>query len=61
MPFHEILKDGKMARNEPKKSGRRKWVRCERAHSNSMWRTDYKQLDGGRRFLCYEDDSPRAS
>ena len=40
--IHEILKDKEMARKEPKKSGRRKWVRYERTHSNSMWHTDYK-------------------
>ena len=57
--IHEILKDEEMARNEPKKSGRRKWVRYERTHSNSMWHTDYKQLDDGRWFLCYEDDASR--
>ena len=48
-----------MARNEPKKSGRRKWVLYERTHSNSMWHTDYKQLDDGRWFLCYEADASR--
>ena len=28
-------------------------------HSNSLWHTDYKQLDDGRWFLCYEDDASR--
>ena len=28
-------------------------------YSNSMWHTDYKHLDDGRWFLCYEDDASR--
>ena len=28
-------------------------------YSNSMWHTDYKHLDDGRWFLCYEDGASR--
>ena len=42
-----------------RKQGRRKWVRYERKHSNSMWHTDYKQLDDGRWLVSYEDDASR--
>ena len=34
-------------------------MRYERTYSNSMWHTDYKQLNDGRWFLCYEDDASR--
>ena len=57
--LHKILKDAGFADTQPKKSRRRKWIRYEREHSNSMWHTDYKQLDDGRWFLCYEDDASR--
>ena len=61
--IHQILKDENMAEEQPKKKKRRKWVRYEREHSNSMWHTDYKQIRGGmhdgRWFLCYEDDASR--
>ena len=53
------MKDAGFADTQPKKSRRRKWIRYEREHSNSMWHTDYKQLDDGRWFLCYEDDASR--
>ncbi len=56
--MHEI-KDGEVARNESKKNGRRKLVRDGRSHSNSMWHTDYKQIEDGRWFLCYGDDASR--
>ena len=48
-----------LASKERKKKQRRKWVRYERTYSNSMRHTDYKQLDDGRWFLCYEDDASR--
>jgi putative transposase len=57
--IHDILKSEGMANSESKKGGKRRWVRYERTYSNSMWHTDYKQLDGGRWFLCYEDDASR--
>ena len=34
-------------------------MRYEREHSNSLWHTDWKQLDDGRWFLRYEDDASR--
>ena len=57
--IHQILRDEDLASEQPKKSKRRKWIRFERTYANSMWHTDYKQLDDGRWFLCYEDDASR--
>ena len=57
--IHDILKSVGMATTESKKSGKRRRVRYERTYSNSMWHTDYKQLNDGRWFLGYEDDASR--
>ena len=57
--IHEILMENGLASEESGRKKRRKWIRYERMHSNSLWHTDYKQLDDGRWFLCYEDDASR--
>ena len=57
--IHPLLKDADMAEEQSRKSKRRKWIRYERTHANSMWHTDYKQLDDGRWFICYLDDASR--
>ena len=57
--IHVILRDADIAEEQSKKSRRRKWVRYERTHSNSMWHTDYKQLPDKRWFICYLDDASR--
>ncbi len=57
--IHKIMRDEGLAEAQPKKMRRRKWIRYERTYSNSMWHTDWKQLDDGRWFLCYQDDASR--
>ena len=57
--IHEIMRAEDLAEKQDGKTGQRKWVRYERAHSSSMWHTDYKQLPGDRWFLCYLDDASR--
>ena len=57
--IHRTMKENDRADTHPRKSGRRKWIRYERTHSNSMWHTDYKQLDDGRWFIAYQDDASR--
>ena len=57
--IHRILRDEELADRQHGKSGQRKWVRYERKYSNSMWHTDYKQLDDGRWFIAYQDDASR--
>ncbi len=57
--IHRILRDEDMASEESRKGKKRRWVRYERTYSNSLWHTDYKLLDDGRWFLCYEDDASR--
>ncbi len=56
--IHRILLENGLANNEPKKGKRRKWIRYERRHSNSMWHADWTHYKGGN-ILFYEDDSSR--
>ncbi len=57
--IQKILKNNDLAEKHPKKTGQRKYVRYERDYSNSMWHTDYKQLDDKRWFIAYQDDASR--
>lgn len=57
--IHTILRESGDAAERKRKQGRRKWIRYERKHSNSMWHTGYKQLEDGRRLMSYEDDASR--
>jgi putative transposase len=56
--IHKILRHQKLAKAEPKKSHRRKWVRYQRRHSNSLWHTDWFLLNG-RNTTAYLDDASR--
>jgi putative transposase len=57
--IHKVLKESGKALDEPKKQERRKWVRYERKHSNSMWHTDWTELPSRRYLIIYEDDASR--
>jgi transposase InsO family protein len=56
--IHRILKEGGLAKDEPKKQRRRKWVRYERRYSNSLWHADWfeKQQD---QIILFQDDASR--
>lgn len=56
--IHDILRDAGIARKEPKKSHRRKWIRYQRRHSNSLWHTDWFQVPDGH-LTMMEDDASR--
>jgi putative transposase len=56
--IHRILLENGLANNEPKKGKRRKWIRYERRHSNSMWHADWTHYKNDN-ILFYEDDSSR--
>ena len=49
--------------NETKKWHRKKWIRYEREHSNSLWRVDWHEIKDprwkGLWLIVYEDDSSR--
>lgn len=58
--IHRILKGEGLVKPEPKKGIRRKYVRWERHHSNSLWQTDFCWQE---KFQCwiiaYLDDHSR--
>lgn len=56
--IHKILLEAGLANNEPKKCRRRKWIRYERRHSNSMWHADWTQYRGSN-IIFFEDDASR--
>ena len=61
--IHLILRELGMASNEPRKQRRRKWIRYEREHSNSLWHTDWHKIKDprwiGQWLIAYEDDASR--
>lgn len=56
--IHRILKEQGLAKDQPAKKNRRKWVRYERRHSNSLWHTDWFEYRN-RQYILYEDDASR--
>lgn len=56
--LHRILKEQHLAVTQPSKSKRRKWIRYERRHSNSLWHIDWTKYRG--KWLCaILDDASR--
>lgn len=51
--IHAVLKGMGLARDEPRKQRRRKWVRYERRYSNSMWHTDWTLIEGRGWLIAY--------
>lgn len=56
--IHAVLKAQGLAKNEPKKQQRRKWVRYERKHSNSLWHTDWYEFQK-MHVIAFLDDASR--
>jgi len=56
--IHFILRQEGLAKEQPAKSRRRKWVRYERKHSNSLWHADWFEFRE-RQIILYEDDASR--
>jgi putative transposase len=57
--IHRVMKSLGLALNEPRKQARKKWIRYEREHSNSLWHTDWKFVEGQGWFTAYLDDASR--
>jgi len=57
--IHRVMKALGLAKEEPRKQGRKKWIRYERKYSNSLWHTDWKLLDGYGWIIAYLDDASR--
>lgn len=55
---HRILKERGLAKDEPKKQKRKRWIRYERKHSNSLWHMDWFEVTGGNMTII-EDDASR--
>jgi len=56
--IHKILKQQGLSIEQPAKQKRRKWIRFEREHSNSLWHIDYSEMDG-KQVLGLLDDASR--
>jgi len=56
--IHKILKEEGLAKEEPHKQRRRKWIRYQRRYSNSLWHADWfeEQID---QIILFEDDASR--
>lgn len=61
--INEVLKEAGFAMSEPRKWHRKKWIRYEREHSNSLWHVDWHMIKDprwkGLWLIVYEDDSSR--
>lgn len=58
--IHRILKASGFAKTEPRKSKRRKWIRYERRHSNSLWHTDWFEVER-KQWIVILDDASRVA
>ena len=56
--IHRILKEEGLARDEPKKQCRRKWIRYERRFSNSLWHADWFE-EKQDKIIVFQDDASR--
>jgi putative transposase len=58
--IHRFLQEENLIKPEPKKGKRRKYVRWERHHSNSLWQTDFCWQERLRCWIiAYLDDHSR--
>jgi putative transposase len=57
--IHAVLKSLGLARDEPRKQVRKKWIRYERKYSNSLWHTDWTLIEGMGWLIAYLDDASR--
>jgi putative transposase len=56
--IHRFLKEEGLARDEPRKQRRRKWVRYERRYSNSLWHADWFEHQQDQ-IILFQDDASR--
>lgn len=56
--IHRYLKSSGLAKTEPKKGRRRKYIRYERKRSNSLWHTDWHETNLGN-LIAFIDDASR--
>ena len=56
--IHRILAAAGKAHRLEKKIRRKKWIRYERKHSNSLWHTDFCDVEG-KQIISFIDDASR--
>jgi putative transposase len=56
--IHRVLLEAGKVNRAGKKIRRKKWVRYERRHSNSLWHTDYCEIEG-KQVIAFIDDCSR--
>jgi len=56
--IHAVLLKNGLAKHDVKKQKKRKWVRYERKKFNSLWHSDWTELDC-KQLILYEDDATR--
>ena len=57
--IHRVMKSMGLAKDEPRKQVRKKWIRYERKYSNSLWHTDWTLIEGKGWLIAYLDDASR--
>lgn len=61
--IHRVLREEGLALSEPRRWKRKKWIRYEREHSNSLWHTEWHKIKDPRWkdqwLIAYEDDASR--
>lgn len=56
--IHRFLKKAGLAKDEPHKQKRRKWIRYERRYSNSLWHADWFEHQQDQ-IILFQDDASR--
>jgi putative transposase len=56
--IHAVFKEFGLSKDEPKKQRKRKYIRFERRHSNSLWHTDYHEVYH-QHIVPFLDDASR--
>jgi putative transposase len=56
--IHQILLQAGKVKKSDKKIRRKKWVRYQRRHSNSLWHTDFCEIEG-KHLISFIDDASR--
>lgn len=63
MKVYRIMREEGMLSSKARRYFRRKWIRYERAYSNSLWHTDWYQIEDpaykDKWLVVYEDDASR--
>jgi putative transposase len=57
--IHRVMRSMGLAKEEPRKQVRKKWIRYERKYSNSLWHTDWTLIEGRGWLTAYLDDASR--